>query len=211
MRMGTTGRRSHTSDVATPGLVCGSSTRRTTQASVFASGVPCSKRILPRLREDGPATAAAVRYTRAGFAGSAARRLPDLGGAEFERRAKEIATGPGRDDERAELLHALVDEAAHVATERLVQHALENLEDLFFLKTLDWETEHEYRVLAMRDEPGYVFVDFADTLVAVVVGDRFPGWQLPAAVAACREQGVELLRLQWPGGVPTPEPVEGAP
>jgi hypothetical protein len=63
-----------------------------------------------------------------------------------------------------------------------------NHRDLFFLKSDDFETEHEYRAVEMLGKVGesaydnqavtikgdYVCVDYGDALAVVIVGERFP-------------------------------------
>jgi hypothetical protein len=68
-----------------------------------------------------------------------------------------------------------------------------------FLKTLDWETEREYRFVTLNtgDPEEELFLDFEDALEAVIVGERFPVWQRPAAIDACREANVDALTLNW--------------
>jgi hypothetical protein len=55
----------------------------------------------------------------------------------------------------------------------------------------------------------YVFVPYggAESIAAVILGERFPRWQLPAATSACDQAGVELLQVQWDAAMPYPEPV----
>jgi hypothetical protein len=43
-------------------------------------------------------------------------------------------------------------------------------DELFFLKADDWATEFEYRFVVTTPEVEFLFVDYADTLDAVVVG-----------------------------------------
>ena len=80
--------------------------------------------------------------------------------------------------------------------------------DLFFTKTLDWQSEHEFRVTLMGDEIAAepILVPFGDagSVEAVILGERFPDWQFPAAKWACDQVGVELLRLHWKAGRPWP-------
>jgi hypothetical protein len=83
--------------------------------------------------------------------------------------------------------------------------------DLFFTKTLDWQSEHEYRMTLMTDratDDGYVYVPFGDarSVRAVILGEQFPQWQFPAAKWACEQVGVELLTLRWEIGLPWPMP-----
>jgi hypothetical protein len=84
--------------------------------------------------------------------------------------------------------------------------------DLFRAKTLDWQSEHEYRVTIVTDktaDDGYLFVPFGDasSVRAVILGERFPEWQVPGAKWACEQVGVELHRLQWLAGLPWSLPV----
>jgi hypothetical protein len=84
--------------------------------------------------------------------------------------------------------------------------------DFFFLKSDDFATEAEYRiVLRTDDEPavgyttddqGFAYVGYGDALVAVVLGRHFPSWQRPGARAACDAAGVKMLRMWWERGRP---------
>lgn len=90
---------------------------------------------------------------------------------------------------------------------RLAAFVREQHRALFFTKTLDWEGEHEYRIVhSPGDEPTepYVFVPLGDPLPigGVILGERFPEWQLIAAQAACERASAPLYRLTWRGGVP---------
>jgi len=78
-----------------------------------------------------------------------------------------------------------------------------NHRDFFFLKSSDFESEHEYRAVLMREaENEYAYVDFRDALVAVIVGERFPDWQVPGAAEVCEQAGVKLHRMHWEHGRP---------
>jgi Protein of unknown function (DUF2971) len=84
--------------------------------------------------------------------------------------------------------------------------------DFFFLKSDDFATEAEYRiVLKTADDPpvgyttdaqGYAYVGHGDALVAVVLGLHFPKWQRPAAQEACDHAGIKMLRMWWEQGIP---------
>ena len=60
-------------------------------------------------------------------------------------------------------------------------------DDFFFLKSDDFETEAEYRVVIKTDdespagyttdEQGFAYVGYGDALIAVVLGRHFPKWQ----------------------------------
>lgn len=80
--------------------------------------------------------------------------------------------------------------------------------ELFFTKTEDWRTEHEYRVLLFptKDTGDMCFLPYADALEAVVVGAHFPDWALAGAQEQCDEAGVDLRRIGWTRGRPSTRP-----
>lgn len=75
-------------------------------------------------------------------------------------------------------------------------------DELFFLKTTDWETEREYRFVVTSDKPGHVLAHTGEALKAVVVGERFPRWGWPGVIESCRESGLMALRREWSTGAP---------
>jgi hypothetical protein len=84
--------------------------------------------------------------------------------------------------------------------------------DFFFLKSDDFATEAEYRIVLKTDdrspvgyatdEQGHAYVGYGDALVAVVLGRHFPKWQRPGAREACDGAGVKMLRMWWERGSP---------
>jgi len=74
-------------------------------------------------------------------------------------------------------------------------------EALFFRKTLDWETEHEYRfvVVSQTADPPCtpLSIDYGDALTHVVAGQCLGGRERPAFEARCRQVGAEPLRVKW--------------
>lgn len=76
-------------------------------------------------------------------------------------------------------------------------------DDLFFLKTTDWETEHEYRFIVTAPDQQYVDADFGDgVLQAVVIGEKLARWEWPGVIESCRHAGAMALRLEWSTGAP---------
>ena len=73
---------------------------------------------------------------------------------------------------------------------------------LFFRKTIDWESEHEYRFVVTTPDMEYVYVDFGDALDVVAVGENCPRWQWPAVVEACQGLNAEPVRVEWSTGAP---------
>lgn len=83
-------------------------------------------------------------------------------------------------------------------SEHLKQHALE----LFFRKLDDWKSENEYRYVVISKTDKDVLVDYGQALSAVVVGERFPPWQMPGAERLCNEVGVKLRQIRWGAAPP---------
>lgn len=89
-------------------------------------------------------------------------------------------------------------------------HVQKHYKDFYFLKTTDWETEFEYRFVFKRADDKYQYgrggnyVNYGDALQWVVVGEKFPDWQLPGAEAVARQANVELRRMSWKLNRPWP-------
>jgi len=75
-------------------------------------------------------------------------------------------------------------------------------EDLFFLKSDDWKTEHEFRAVLTATNNKHVYVDYGAALQAVVLGEQFPESQIADAQKICDAAGVELKRIRWHNGRP---------
>jgi hypothetical protein len=88
-------------------------------------------------------------------------------------------------------------EAEGLTTEALAKHLTEHHRKLFFLKTLDWQTENEYRFVAITSGRANEYVPFSDALAAVVVGEKFPIWQVAGALETCKQAKVDALALGW--------------
>jgi hypothetical protein len=109
-----------------------------------------------------------VDYTREGFAGSAARHLSD--DRMFKGKTPSQVVEDYLDTRRDELL---------------------------FLKSDDFATEHEYRVVLTAGDDDYAFLDFGDALVGVVLGENVPRWQRVGAIEECSKLNVKLGWVQW--------------
>ena len=75
-------------------------------------------------------------------------------------------------------------------------------QELFFLKTDEWQSEHELRAVPHDAGDEYAFARFGDALRAVVIGHEFPDDQVAGANALAREHGVELKQARWEQGLP---------
>jgi hypothetical protein len=104
--------------------------------------------------------------------------------------------------------------------EAVAEFVATNSDDFFFLKSNDFETEHEYRAVVMPGGKGanayenqavsvkgdHVFIDYGDTLRFVIVGERFPNWQLLGANRACERANARLGKIGWQHGRPVAFP-----
>jgi hypothetical protein len=79
-----------------------------------------------------------------------------------------------------------------------------NRDAYFFLKSDDFATEYEYRVVlaAGDDRDDYAWIDYGDSLVGVVLGERVPEWQRAGAIGACSKIEAKLGRMIWMNGRP---------
>jgi hypothetical protein len=81
---------------------------------------------------------------------------------------------------------------------RLAREHLNNLaKDLFFLKLLDWKSEHEYRFMEPGQDDNYSSIQLEDTLAGVILGHRFPRWQVASALTICKDEGIDLSQVNW--------------
>lgn len=125
------------------------------------------------LKERGPLYLNEVRYTPAGIAESATQNLIDERILDTAQRPTAIA-----------------------------EYIENNYTDFFFLKSNDFETEHEYRAVLMAGDDDYAHVRYKEALAAVIVGERFPAWQLAGASEVCAKAGVPLRKMHWEHGRP---------
>jgi hypothetical protein len=125
------------------------------------------------LNQLGPHYVDEVRYTAAGIAESATRNIIDERIFDPQQRPMAVA-----------------------------EYIESNHGDFFFLKGNDFATEREYRAVLMHDADEHAYISFRDALVAVIVGERFPDWQVPGAAEVCEEAGVKLRRMHWENGRP---------
>lgn len=73
---------------------------------------------------------------------------------------------------------------------------------LFFNKADEWASEHEFRFVVTAPDTDWVYVDVGVAVQAVIVGDRFPTWQLVGAKDACTNARAKLRQLQWTADSP---------
>jgi len=79
-----------------------------------------------------------------------------------------------------------------------------NHHELFFKKTLDWETEHEYRFATTAPPGEPLYADYGDALVGIIVGEKFPRWQRASAIESASQVGLEPQIMHWENNYPAP-------
>jgi hypothetical protein len=79
----------------------------------------------------------------------------------------------------------------------VLDHLEKHQKELFFLKTDDWRSEHEFRAVLSDVSDDYAFASYGDALRAVVIGEEFPEWQVAGAQALAEQHGLELKRARW--------------
>jgi hypothetical protein len=75
------------------------------------------------------------------------------------------------------------------------------------LKRDDFETEREFRAVVPAAGDEYAYVDYQDALYAVILGERFPRWQIAGVVEFCSSKGVEVHEIAWERGRPIAKPL----
>ncbi len=82
-------------------------------------------------------------------------------------------------------------------------HLRDHAPELFFRKLKDWTTEHECRYLILGDHSPGRSISYGDALRAVIVGERFPPWQILGAANVCSAADAELRQIQWGASPPS--------
>lgn len=93
----------------------------------------------------------------------------------------------------------------HGDDDRVRDYIEANRETLFFIKTLDWEAEHEHRFVVTGPSHGHVAVRYDTSLVGVVLGELFPPCEVANAIAACEAAHVNVAQMVWTCRPPHPQ------
>lgn len=91
------------------------------------------------------------------------------------------------------------------SAQALVQQHFAEYRDRFFTKIDDWEHEHEFRFLLPSTEDGYAFIDYRDSLQAVIVGCAFPDEHGKCLQALAEANDFAVQQILWRFGRPTLE------
>jgi hypothetical protein len=75
-----------------------------------------------------------------------------------------------------------------------------NIESFFFVKSPDYKDENEYRVIVKSNGNTRIYINIKDSLIAVIVGDRFPDGLLPSLKYLCKKLNIDCKRIYWESG-----------
>ena len=94
--------------------------------------------------------------------------------------------------------------------ERAREYFRVNHDEIFLVKSKDWDNENEYRWLvhSRNDAPEYISID--GVLEEVLVGEEFPRVYDPSLSALCATLNVPPKRLHWFNGIPDERPIHPA-
>jgi len=70
-------------------------------------------------------------------------------------------------------------------------------EPLVFKKHSDWSSENEYRWSFFDETLGHSFLDFQETLAAIVVGPEFPDPYIPLVREAASTRRIHAFKIRW--------------
>jgi hypothetical protein len=77
-----------------------------------------------------------------------------------------------------------------------------NIDPFFFMKSPDYQDENEYRIIVKAITQDRVFINIKDSLLAVIIGDRFPDGLLPSLKYLCKKLNIDCKRIYWESDQP---------
>lgn len=86
--------------------------------------------------------------------------------------------------------------------EYLYNHIIENFEELFFRKHIDYRDEAEFRVVMLDPDKKLEYLDVSSLIKCVIVGDRTPDVYIPLINQMCTDLNIESRRAYWVKGQP---------
>jgi hypothetical protein len=99
-------------------------------------------------------------------------------------------------------------ELANDYSEAMARRWVEDRNDvLFFRKMPDWRTEREYRFVVTAPGSDFVYASYSDALEAVIVGEKFPRWQVAGAAGVADAARATLEQVFWAQGRPHRSPL----
>ena len=76
-------------------------------------------------------------------------------------------------------------------------HVMENAEELFFRKHIDYRDEAEFRVVVFDPDKKLEYLDVSSLIKCVIVGDRTPDAYIPLINQICTDLHIESRRAHW--------------
>ena len=96
-----------------------------------------------------------------------------------------------------------IDELEELGPERYAyQHVMQYHDQLFFQKLSDWKDEVEWRVIAIGEDVGELYLPIDGALVGVIHGAAIDTDVSDRLIAMTEGQSVEHMGLVWRNGVP---------
>ena len=79
-------------------------------------------------------------------------------------------------------------------------HVIENSEELFFRKHIDYRDETEFRVVVFDPNKKLEYLDINSSIKCIIVGDRTPEAYIPLINQMCADLNIESRRARWDRG-----------
>lgn len=98
-----------------------------------------------------------------------------------------------------DLLHATDSDSYFAA---IGEHFNRWYKDLFFRKLSDWSNEDEYRWVYLGGDCNPLFIDFGDSLEAIVAGEKVDNENYDRLYKHCVFHSADLAQLKWHNGFP---------
>lgn len=76
-------------------------------------------------------------------------------------------------------------------------HVMENSEELFFRKNIDYRDEAEFRVVILDPDKKLEYLDVSSLIKCVIVGDRTPEAYIPLINQMCNGLNIESRKASW--------------
>jgi hypothetical protein len=76
---------------------------------------------------------------------------------------------------------------------------MENSEELFFRKHIDYRDEAEFRVVVFGPDKKLEYLDVSSWIKCVIVGDRTPEAYIPLINQMCNALNIEFRKVHWDG------------
>lgn len=81
-------------------------------------------------------------------------------------------------------------------------HIKQHIDDLFFVKNIDYRDECEYRLVVIDPDQQYASVDISNAIRGIIAGDRTPKVYYPIIRKLSEQYGVECKYVHWEKGAP---------